>query len=132
MKKGSPAISGLVTLYGYPAFLESIKDLIDEASKKCETKVFDYNLEYIKSFVKEIDPYEKIKNFAPKPLLIICGKKDTICPCKINEKLYNRLASYYENEIDKIKMSIYDIGHGILLPEIEDEILEWLIKYFSE
>lgn len=99
----------------YNRWSDSINALQSETKKRTE-------------FMKKIDPYNEIFNFAPKPLLIINGDQDTDQPYLYSLELYKELLPYYKKESEKLKLSMPFVDHR-LTAGIINEVCAWFEKF---
>lgn len=56
--------------------------------------------------MEEIDPFEKMVNFCPKPLMIINGDRDTGQPYLYSLELYKFLKPHYVANPGRLKLSM--------------------------
>jgi dipeptidyl aminopeptidase/acylaminoacyl peptidase len=121
--------SNLVRMSDALAYEKRYTDLIEEIRKVFDDRSFTYYIQYASiSSIFSLKPLKVVKKIAPRPLLILAGKKDEIVPCEKNsQKLFKRAGTVK-------KMIVYDEGdHGLFGgPAKEDalgQISEWLTKY---
>ena len=99
MRSDNPAVKAAVALVGVPALSARWQDVVLEASsyvqwaeamQNAQTETLAQN-----AFVQRLDPFEKLSTFCPKPLLMICGERDTDAPKKYAVDLYRELRPLY-------------------------------------
>ena len=82
--------------------------------------------------MREIDPIDRLHDFAPKPLLMIIGDKDTDAPKKYMVDLYRELLPLYAACPDRLSLSIHDeVGHDLTKPMIE-QACEWFRRFLAD
>jgi uncharacterized protein len=96
----------------YPQWADAMSALRDESERRAED-------------IREIDPMEKLKAFAPGPLLMIQGDKDTDTPKHTSVMLYQTLCPLYNQHPDRLKLSIYDGVDHRVVREMEQEVVGW-------
>jgi len=128
-------IQAVVPIAGIPAFEARWRDVVLETSSY---SVWSEILENAKSeteirteYMKEIDPFEKMKDFYPKPLLMISGDIDTDSPKKYSVDLYRKLKPIYHQHNERLQLRIYDgVGHQ-LAPAMIHDVCEWFDLFLN-
>lgn len=126
-------VKAAVPMIGLPAFLKRFEDVWLEAStySKWSDELCKSHEETLKIMrnIADIDPEKRIKNFYPKPLLILAGDLDLDQPKKYTIDLYKELKSVYAQKSDHLKLSVHDgVGHYVSESMME-EACQWFIKY---
>lgn len=80
------------------------------------------------AYMAQIDPFKKLSVFAPKPLLMINGDRDTDQPFIYSLELYRKLKPLYEEHRDCLQLSMPPIEHS-LTPALLDEACQWMKKH---
>lgn len=129
----TPDIQAVVSVSGIPAFTERWNDLLLETSTYPrwaeQLEKVQEETDRRTSFIQQIDPIDKLKEFYPKPLLMISGEIDTVVPKKYNLDLYNKLIPVYKKDPDKLDFIVNDgIGH-VLTPAMINDICNWFMKF---
>jgi len=126
-------IQTVVPIAGIPAFEARWKDVVLEASTYPE---WSKQMEAVRNetesrtrLIEEIDPFEKLVHFYPKPLLVLCGDTDTDSPKKYSVDLYRKLKPVYQAYPDRLQLRIYDeVGHQLAPPMIQDAC-DWFDQF---
>jgi hypothetical protein len=83
------------------------------------------------AFMRQIDAFEQIGGFCPRPLLMIQGDMDTNSPKKYAVDLYRDLNPLYEGHPERLRLSIHDrVGHQ-LTAAMREEVCEWFGGYLG-
>ena len=123
------SIQAVVPIAGIPAFEARWLDVVLETSTYPE---WSDQLESVKSetesrtrFMKEIDPFEKLVTFYPKPMLMISGDIDTDSPKSYSVDLYRKLKPIYQKHNERLQLRIHDgVGHQ-LTPAMIHDACDW-------
>lgn len=131
-----PEIRAAVPMIGLPHFSRRWRDLLDESAysnpewaealKKAQPLVAEHT-----RFIADIDPYEKLKNVAPKPLFMMNCDFDTDQPKIYSIYAYRDLFPFYQSHPQNIKLRIYPVGH-VVTPQMEEEAVEWFCDHLLE
>ncbi len=128
----SNKIKVAVPIAGKPAFKKAWEDLILSTSTYAQwsEQIKHLQNETVErtSYLEEIDPFENMIRFAPKPLLIINGDMDTDQPYLYSLELYKRLIPYYEKDPEKLKLSIPFVDHRLTY-DIKKQVCDWFERY---
>jgi dienelactone hydrolase len=77
--------------------------------------------------LKSIDPKNSLFNFAPKPLIMLCGKYDSTVPYKYCETMYQELKPHYKDCPNSLIFKLFEANH------VENfEMVEDMIKHFND
>lgn len=126
-------VKAAVPMIGLPSFHKRFEDVWLESSTYSKwsdelCKSNEKTLEIMKN-IADIDPEKRIKNFYPKPLLILVGDLDLDQPKKYSIDLYKELKSVYVQKADHLKLSVHDgVGHYVSESMME-EACQWFIKH---
>ena len=82
-------------------------------------------------FIADIDPYEKLKNVAPKPLFMMNCDFDTDQPKIYSIYAYRDLFPFYQSHPQNIKLRIYPAGHEVT-PQMEEEAVDWFCDHLLD
>jgi len=128
-----PQIGAAAPMIGIPAFSKRWQGVV------LETSSYDLWAEAMASvrdetarrtaFMREIDPFEKLESFCPKPLLMISGDQDVDSLKIYSVELYRALKPLYAQHPDRLKFNIHDgVDHRITSAML-DEVCGWFEKY---
>ena len=118
---------------GVPAFAARWEDVTPEASSYLQ---WAEAMERVQeeaarraAFMREIDPFERIQGFCPKPLLMIQGDLDTDSPIKYAVDLYRSLKPLYRGHPERLRLSIRNgVGHEFAAG-MREEVCAWFGRY---
>lgn len=130
----NPDIKAAVSVAGKPAFEKAWEDSIASTATYDQWKI---PLQDVKKEIKErteffrkIDPFEKLSNFSPKPLLIINGDQDMDSIFIYSLELYKKLLPLYSEHPDKLQLSMPFINHQFNY-NTKRKASNWFEKYLS-
>ena len=128
-----PRIQVAVPMIGIPAFVERWKDVVLEAStyeKWAEAmEAAQDETSRRTAFMAAIDPFDRMKTFCPRPLMMINGDQDLDSPKKYSVNLYRMLKPLYAAAPERLRLNIHDdAGHRVTVPMME-EACEWFSRY---
>ncbi|MBN2045350.1 MAG: dienelactone hydrolase family protein [Anaerolineales bacterium] len=122
-----------VPMIGIPNFTRRWKDLLDECAfsnpdwaQAIENKASETNERT--QFIEQIDPYSKLKQIAPKALLMMNCDFDTDQPKHYAIDCYRELLPAYQGNKENLKLNIYPAGHQVT-PEMEDDAAAWFTRH---
>lgn len=118
-------IKAAVPIFGAPYFERYASD---ESKNNPNIKRDSEEYQKYISFIKEIDPASNIKNFYPKPLLMINGEYDRYVPPIYAKDLYEELKSDYNKYPERLGLKIYPVGHDVI-GEMKNDMVEWFEKH---
>ncbi len=129
----NPKIKAAVPMISLPAFAKRWEDLVSEVSsyEKWARAMAEVQAETTRriAFIREIDPFEKMKTFCPKPLLMLNGDKDIDVPKIHSVDLYRVLKPLYAEYPERLRLNIYDdVGHDVTSEMLADAC-NWFCKY---
>jgi len=131
----NPRIQAAAPAAGIPAFSSRWEDVVLEASsyEKWFTAMESTTSQTARltDWMKGIDPFDRLNQFFPKPLLIINGDLDTDSPKKYSVDLYRTLKPVYASHPERLRLRIHDgVGHQFTRTMMED-IIDWFDKYLG-
>jgi dienelactone hydrolase len=129
----NPRIQVAVPMIGIPAFVERWKDVVLEAAayEKWADAMEAAQDETSRrsAFMAAIDPFDKMKTFFPRPLMMINGDQDLDSPKKYSVNLYRMLKPLYAACPRRLRLNIHDdAGHRVTVPMMEDAC-DWFSRY---
>ncbi len=128
-----PRIAAAAPIIGLPAFGERWEDALLEASTypqwREQLDAARPAIERDSRFVRSIDPMQKLLDFYPRPLFMLCGDQDTQQPKVYCLRLYRQLLPIYAAQPERLTMKIYDgVGHNVT-GEMMDDVSQWFAWY---
>jgi uncharacterized protein len=131
-----PQIQAAVPMIGVPSFTRRWLDLLDECafSNPAWAAALDRVTAQTRqhtAFAQEIDPIEKLKDAAPRALLMMNCDFDTDQPKAYAIDCYRELRSQYAQRPEMLKLSIYPAGHTVT-PAMEHEAVQWFCQYLLD
>jgi dienelactone hydrolase len=128
-----PAVCAAVSGIGMPAFAARWQDVTLEAASyaKWADPMAAAQPEIARrlAWLRQIDPFDRLPAFAPRPLLMLCGDEDTAQPKSYSVALYRSLLPRYAEHPDCLHLSIYDgVGHDFT-PGMMDETTAWFARW---
>lgn len=127
------SVEAIVPIAGIPAFEARWKDVILETStypkwshqlEKVRPEIEEHN-----RFMQRIDPFEKLKAYHPRPVLMISGDTDTDSPKQYSLDLYRELQPIYARQPERLQMRVHDgVGHALTRAMIA-EACDWFDRY---
>ncbi len=120
--------SNLVKMKDALNYEQRYLDLIDNLKNRFTDNEFTYYVELASiSSIMQLKPLDVVGRIAPKPLLLMAGKKDKIVPWKEHAGLL------YEKAGDIKKLEVFDYGeHGLLSEPTEAEALACIIDWYKQ
>lgn len=80
--------------------------------------------------IARIDPRGHLERYAPLPLLLVHGKKDTWNPCATSQQFAAALEPYYAATPDRLRLVLVpDAPHWPLSREMVEEAIGWLRRF---
>lgn len=126
-------IKAAVPMIGLPHFSRRWKDLLDESAysnpewadalRKIQPVVAEHT-----RFIEEIDPFEKLKDAAPKALLMMSCDFDADQPKLYTIYAYQELLPSYQDATNNLRLRIYPAGHEVT-PQMEEEAVAWFSQH---
>lgn len=122
-------VRAVAPIIGMPAFAERWEDSLLEAWTYVEWRE---QLERSRpaiaahtAFIRSIDPFDKLKEFAPRPLFMLCGDQDTDQPKVYSVRLLRALLPAYAGQPDRLQLKIYDGVRHELTEQMMEDVAEW-------
>lgn len=131
-----PQVQAAVPMIGVPSFTRRWLDLLDECafSNPDWATALDRVNEQTRqrtAFAQEIDPIEKLKDAAPRALLIMNCDFDTDQPKAYAIDCYRELRVRYARHPEKLKLNIYPAGHTVT-PAMEQDAVKWFCQHLLD
>lgn len=128
-----PQMQAAVPMIGIPSFARRWKDLLDESAYSnpaWATAIAEHAEETRRrtAFIEQIDPYEKLKEAAPRALLMMNCDFDTDQPKLYSIYAYRELAPHYQAHPEKLRLRIYPAGH-IITHEMQRDAADWFVEH---
>lgn len=119
-----PEIQAAAPALATPYFERFLNEQIEPNERDSE------QFKEIYSFIKQHDPSRHIKNFAPRPLLMLNGRKDLTIPYAHIDDFYQQIQPYYQSCPENLALKSYDLDHT-LSDEICHEIQNWFCRFLK-
>jgi len=125
-----PGIQAAVAALGHPALAESWENLILEVASQAEwseqvERARPHTAE-VAAWMRSIDPVERIRSFAPRPLLMLNGDVDPFVPKIYSVRLFHALRPLYAARPEALRLRILDgVGHAFS-PGMQTAALDWI------
>jgi fermentation-respiration switch protein FrsA (DUF1100 family) len=128
-----PAIQAAVPMAGLPAFTARWEDVVLESSsyKEWAEQMAAVQAETTRwtGFMREIDPFDRMKGFYPRALMMINGDRDLDSPKKYLVDLYRALKPLYADLSGRLRLNIHnDAGHE-LTPAMMEDVCDWFTEH---
>ncbi|MCO4781589.1 MAG: alpha/beta hydrolase [Candidatus Cloacimonetes bacterium] len=120
-------VSVCVPFIGLPSFVHEWETI-------CKNQVDKYGFidsgyaDYIKSYLLTIDPFYRLQDYCPKPLLIINGTQDKSVSIKYSQIFFDHIKDFYQAHPDNLRFSKYDVDHRVT-KEMIYEATDFFEKY---
>jgi uncharacterized protein len=129
----SQRIQAAVPMISMPTSLERWEDLVTEASSYSQwAEAMTAARGEVKKRAEWLRQYEALphlKNFAPRPLLILCGDQDTDMPKVYAVRAVRELLPVYHEHPERLTLTINDgVAHRVTIQMMED-MAAWFQKY---
>jgi hypothetical protein len=128
-----PGIQAAVPMIGIPQFSRRWRDLLDECAFSNPTwaaalRQLDRRVREHSALIATIDPVERLKQSAPRALLMMNCDFDTDQPKLYAINCYRELRAQYTANPEKLRLSIYPAGHSVT-PEMERDAVDWFRQH---
>lgn len=131
-----PRITAAAPLIAYPGFSLMWQQYTTEAASyekwhkamQAARPAMDQHTQLI----GQIDPFDKIQAFAPKPLLIVQGDQDTHSPKHTSVALYQSLLPLYADHPERLRLGIHDGVDHRVTREMREEVTAWFVRWLLE
>jgi pimeloyl-ACP methyl ester carboxylesterase len=131
----NPHIQAAVPMAGIPAFGARWEDVVLEASsyERWARAMEDVQGETDRrtAFVRQIDPFDRLREFCPKPLMMIQGDLDTDCPKKYAVDLYRQMKPLYARHSERLRLNIQDGAGHELTKAMREDTCAWFLRYLT-
>jgi hypothetical protein len=131
-----PQLQTAGPMIGLPTFTRRWQDVLDECVYSNPTwaaaleKVTEQTHQHT-AFIQSIDPFEKLKQAAPRPLLVMNNDFDFDQPKLYSIEAHRELRPYYATQPDNLKLNIYPAGHAVT-PEMEQDAVTWFCQQLQK
>ena len=130
----NPDIKVAIPIAGKPSFTKAWLDTITSTAtyEQWRTQIHDAEKEVEKrtEYFQRLDPFEKMRSFYPKPLLIMNGDQDIDSPYFYSLELYKNLLPLYAEQPDNLKLSMPFVNHQFNY-EMKQEACDWFEKHLG-
>jgi hypothetical protein len=128
-----PQIQAAVPIMGMPSFTRRWLDLLDECALSnsewaTALQAAAQHTREQTAFIRALDPYVRLKDAAPRALLIMNGDFDTDQPKHYAVACCRDLQPYYAEYPGKLRLNIYPVAHT-LTPNMEQDAAEWFCTH---
>jgi dienelactone hydrolase len=131
----NPRIQAAVPIAGIPAFAARWEDVLLEASsyERWARAMEDAQAETDRrtAYVRQIDPFDSLSEFYPKPLMMIQGDLDTDCPKKYAVDLYSLLKPLYAGHPERLRLNIQDGAGHELTRAMRGDTCTWFLQHLT-
>lgn len=125
-------IKAAAPIAGKPAFKKAWEDvLFSSATYKQwaeDIEKLTAESEQRMSYMAQLDPFDKMAEFAPRPLLIINGDQDTDQLFLYSLELYKMVKPFYKEKPNQLKLSMPFMDH-ILSHGAKKEVCTWFKNF---
>jgi fermentation-respiration switch protein FrsA (DUF1100 family) len=124
-----PAIQAAVPMIGIPQFSQRWRDLLDECAFSnpawaAALQRLDRQVREHTALIAAIDPTERLKQSAPRALLMMNCDFDADQPKLYAVTFYRELQARYAASPEKLRLNIYPAGHTVT-HQMERDAVEW-------
>lgn len=128
-----PALKAAVPMMGIPTFSQRWLDLLDECSWSnlawaAALRQLEKTTLQNTAYVQSIDPAERLREAAPKPLLVMSGDFDCDQMKTYTLAWYRQAKSAWEAHPECLKWIVYPQGHAVT-PVMERDAVDWFVKH---
>ncbi len=128
-----PRVKVAAPIVGIPAFTARWMDVTLEAASyerwREAMAAVDVKTDAFTAWMQEVDPFKRLADFAPRPLLMVCGDRDVDCPKVYSVQLYRSLLEHYGETPERLRLSIHDGADHRVTEGMELEVIEWFKRY---
>jgi hypothetical protein len=128
-----PALQAAVPMMGLPTFSRRWQDILDECKLSNDewaeslAQVEPETQQYT-AFIQDIDPAERLKRAAPRPLLIMNGDFDSDQPKRYVLEWVREAQPSYAAYPDHLRWNVYPVGHTAT-PQMERDAVAWFARH---
>lgn len=130
-----PHIQAAVPIAGIPAFGARWEDVVLESSsyERWARAMEDVQAETDRrtAYARQIDPFDRLKEFCPKPLMMIQGDLDTDCPKQSAVDLYRQLKPLYAGHPERLRLNIQDGAGHELTRAMREDTCAWFLQHLA-
>lgn len=131
----NPAIQAAVPMAGLPAFTARWEDVVLESSsyEQWAERMAAAQAETTRrtGFMREIDPFDRMKGFYPRALMMINGDRDLDSPKKYLVDLYRALKPLYAAFPERLRLNIHDDAGHELTPAMMEDVCDWFTSHLG-
>ena len=128
-------VKALASLISFPTFARVWKEAILGASTKSEwaaiLKKVEDETEKRTQFIQSLDPKQGLIDFAPKPLLMICGDLDTDVPKRYSQEMVDFLRPFYKDHPENLALKVHERGIHRVSSEMIADTTEWFDRHLG-
>ncbi len=85
----------------------------------------------VAAFMRKIDPFQRLRAYAPRPLLMLNGDLDPFVPKVFNVRLFHALKPLYQAQPDNLSLRIYDGVSHDFTPGMQSAIIDWFTRHLA-
>jgi uncharacterized protein len=127
-----PQMLAAVPMMGLPCFSRRWQDIVDETTASnpewaAALAPLQASLQAHADLVRQIDPYDQLKQAPPRALLMMNGDFDADQPRLYALDAYRDLLPCYAGCPENLQLRIYPAGHTVT-PDMEQDAVEWLAR----
>jgi hypothetical protein len=131
-----PAMQAAVPMIGIPQFSRRWQDLVDECAFSnpawaAALREREGQLREHTALIARIDPAGRLKQAAPRALLIMNCDFDADQPKLYAVMLYRELQPHYAAHPNKLRLAIYPAGHAVT-PAMEQDAVAWFRQHLLQ
>lgn len=128
-----PRLRAAVPMVGIPAFARRWTDLLDECAFSNPAWAAAIGraapqAQAHSAYVRGLDPIERLKQAAPRALLVMNCDFDTDQPKHYAIETYRDLLPHYAAAPGALRLAIYPAGHAVT-PDMERDAVEWFTAH---
>ena len=131
-----PALRAAVPMMGLPSFTQRWLDLLDECAWTnpawgAALAAVAEQTRRTSAWVREFDPAEKLRQAAPRALLVMNGDLDCDQPKSYVLNWYREMRPAYAACPDRLRWIVYPVAHT-LTAQMEQDAVEWLEMHLKQ
>jgi hypothetical protein len=131
-----PSVQAAVPMIGVPQFSQRWRDLLDEGAFSnppwaAALQRLDRQVREHSALIAAIDPVERLKQAAPRALLMLNCDFDADQPKLYAVSFYRELYAQYAGCPEKLGLNIYPAGHTVT-PVMERDAVDWFRRHLLE
>ena len=129
----NPVIQAAVPMAGLPAFTARWEDVVLESSSyegwAEQMAAAQEETARWTGFMRKIDPFDRMRSFYPRPLMMIIGDRDLDSPKKYLVDLYRALKPLYAAFPERLRLNIHDDAGHELTPAMMEDVCDWFTEH---